>query len=808
MATPMHETEHSQAVSLDIGGMTCATCVHSIEKALHHIEGVDAQVNLALERATVTFDPRLVTVPTLVSTITELGYKVRRDIVAWSVMGMDEEPLRERAVAVVQALPGIDTVTANMATGDLTVEIIRGVGDADQVGAALKGAGFSAQRKTADGPDPRTHEMRQARRRLLWSIGLTIPVWVGMIHMIFHVGPAWMANGWMLAFFATVVQWGPGLGFTQRAWMNLRHKNANMDVLVASGTLAAWGLSSYDLLVRGPLYFDSSATVITLILIGKYLEAVAKGKTGAAIQELLALRPQDTRRRNGDGQWEAVAVDSIVPGDILQILAGDRFPVDGVVEKGRGSADEAMLTGEPLPQDKGPGDTVTAGTVNGPVALEIRAQRVGRDTALAQIVKTVEEAQATKAPVQRFADRIANVFVPIVIGIALVTFVVWGLLTGSWRLAALDAVAVLVVACPCALGLATPTAVMVGSGVGAKRGILYRSGDALETASAINMVAFDKTGTLTRGKPAVKAIVPHGDQDPHGILALAAAIEKESTHPLAQAIVAEATIQHVRDAKTVEGSYTEAGMGIVGYVDDAEVLIGNERLLAQYGVAIDETERGALDEWQWQGASIIWVASDAKLLGAIAVADALRDDAHATIAALHQRGIQVAMLTGDQPKTAETLARVLGVDRIYAGLMPDDKARIVTELQAEGYRVLMVGDGINDAPALATADLGMAVGSGTDVAMETADVALMAPEIFNVVRALVLGQKSLGKIRQNLFWALIYNVIAIPLAALGFLSPIIAGAAMAMSSVSVVSNSLLLKTMRLPAIPVDRGGKS
>ena len=805
MASVMHENDRQQAINLEIGGMTCATCVNSIEKALDHLDGVDAKVNLALERANVSFNPDLVNIPTLVSTITELGYKVRRDVVSWTVSGMDEEPLRERVTSVIKALPGIDGVTANMATGEITVEIIRGVGDAGQVTAALKEAGFFARQKTDDGPDPRTQEMRQAQRRLLLSGVLTFPIWLGMVHMFFGVGPPWLDNGLMFAALATVVQWGPGLGFAQRAWMNLRHKNANMDVLVAGGTIAAWGLSLYDLWVGGPLYFDTSATVITLILVGKYLEAVAKGKTGAAIQELLALRPQEARRRDAKGQWESVSVESIVPGDVLQILTGERFPVDGVVVAGHSTSDESMLTGEPFPQDKGPGDPVTAGTINGPAPLEIRAERVGRDTALAQIVKTVEEAQTTKAPIQRFADRIANVFVPIVIGIAFLTLLSWGLSTGNWRGAVLDAVAVLVVACPCALGLATPTAVMVGSGVGAKRGILYRSGDALETASVINLVAFDKTGTLTRGKPTVKSIIPWDGEAPETILALAAAVEKQSTHPLAQAVVAESVMRHV-DLPAVEGSYTEAGMGIVGYLDDAEVLVGNEKLLEQNGVAVPKALSDELVPWQSQGASIVLVAKEGKILGAIAVADVPRDDAQATIEALHGRGIQVAMLTGDQPQTAEAIAKMLGVDQVYAGLMPDDKARVVREIQAKGYRVLMVGDGINDAPALATADLGMAVGSGTDVAMETADVALMAPEIYNVVRALVLGRKSLGKIRQNLFWALIYNVIAIPLAALGFLSPIIAGAAMAMSSVSVVSNSLLLKAMQLPPVP-EGGGK-
>ncbi|OLZ09026.1 heavy metal translocating P-type ATPase [Sulfobacillus thermosulfidooxidans] len=806
MAThPIDQEQSAQSINLDIGGMTCATCVNSIEKALHQLDGVDVHVNLALERANITFDPSLVTMPRLVETITELGYSVRKDHVSWILAGMDEEPLRKRAIEAAESVTGVENVQVNAVTGVLSLDLIRGVADAQQVTDALQAAGFAPKQQTTDEPNPRSHEMQAARRRLTWSIVFSIPIWVDMVHMLFHVGPSWLDNGIMLALFATVVEWGPGWGFIHRAWMNLRHKNANMDVLVATGTLAAWGLSMYDLAVHGPLYFDSSATVITLVLVGKYLEAVAKGRTSQAIEELLALRPQETRRKTAQGDWENVAVDAIHPGDILQVLAGERFPVDGKVVAGQGTADESMLTGEPLPQDKKPGDMVTAGTLNGSTTLEIEAERVGHDTTLAQIVKTVEEAQATKAPVQRFADTIANVFVPVVIGIAIVTFIVWGLITGHWRMAALDGVAVLVVACPCALGLATPTAVMVGSGIGAKRGILFRNGAALETASRINLVAFDKTGTLTRGKPAMQHVIAYGDFTEDNVLALAWAIERESTHPLAQAVVRGAKLQGVPELQA-EDVYTEAGLGMVGYINDQEVVVGNLRLMEQYHVNVPEDIQNAVNTWQEQGASVIWVGQSEQLAGAIIVADTIRDDAPATIKALHERGIQVAMLTGDQERAAEAIGKKLNVDRIYGGLLPADKSKIVSKLKEEGFRVLMVGDGINDAPALATADLGLAVGSGTDAALETAEVALLSPEIFGVVRALTLGRKTLGKIHQNLFWSLIYNVMMIPLAAFGIISPVLAGAAMAMSSVSVVSNSLLLKTAKLPATPLPTEG--
>ncbi len=791
-----------QSINLDIGGMTCATCVNSIEKALHKLDGVDAHVNLALERASITFDPSLVTMPHLVETITELGYTVRKDHMSWVLSGMDEEPLRKRAMEAALSVAGVENVQINAVTGILSADLIRGVADSGKLTDALQKAGFTVKLKKSNELGPRSHEMASARNRLLLSVILTLPVWAGMIHMLFDTGPAWLGNGIMLGVFATLVEWGPGWGFIRRAWMNIRHRNANMDVLVASGTLAAWGLSLYDLTVHGPLYFDSSATVITLVLVGKYLEAVAKGRTSQAISELLSLRPQETRRLNARGEWDRVLIDAVQPGDILQVLAGERFGVDGIVVAGAGSADESMLTGEPLPRDKTVGDRVTAGTLNGTSTLEIRAERVGRDTTLAQIVRTVEEAQATKAPVQRYADIIANIFVPVVIAIALISFASWGLATGHWRFAALDAVAVLVVACPCALGLATPTAIMVGSGIGAKAGILFRNGAALETASHINLVAFDKTGTLTRGKPDVQDVIAYGTFTPAGVLGLAWAVERESSHPLAQA-VAQIARREETPEWTAEDVYTEPGMGMVGYVDDQEVAVGNLKLMKQYGITVPEEAPRTVHARQHTGASVIWVARDKELAGAIIVADTVRDDAPATIAALHTLGIRIAMLTGDQHEAAQTIGGILGVDHIYSELLPADKSRVVNELKTAGYKVLMVGDGINDAPALATADLGLAVGSGTDVALETADVALMSPEIYGVVRALSLSTKTLGKIRQNLFWSLIYNIIMIPLAAFGIVSPILAGAAMAMSSVSVVSNSLLLKTTKLPVTPAS-----
>lgn len=793
-------SNQESSVTLDIGGMTCATCAFSIEKALNQKAGIEkAQVNLALERADIRFDPNEIPLSEVMATVAQLGYTVRQDTVTFLVRGMDEEPLRERAEAAVRAVPGVAAVRANMATGSIAVDLVRGVGEADAVKQALARAGFDAER-VADlhKANPRDAELAHARRNFWLALIFTVPVLLGTIRDFLPGIPQVFALSWVIAGSATIVQWGPGFGFIRRAWMNLKHRNANMDVLVAMGTLAAWTLSMYDWIFGGPLYFDTSATVITLIILGKYFEALAKGRTGAAIEELLALQPAEARRRTESGEWETVPVEALNKGDVVQVRAGDKVPADGRVIEGSGFADESMLTGEPMPQEKGPGSTVSAGTINGSATLVIEVTGTGQDTALSRIVRAVEEAQSAKAPIQQFADRVANVFVPVVISIAVITFLLWGFASHDWRHAILDAVAVLVVACPCALGLATPTAVMVGSGVGARRGILYRSGEALEKVAGVTWIAFDKTGTLTSGRPTVHEMVSAPDVSKDDLIAWAAAVEQDSSHPLARAVLKAAAETGVAIPQA-SGVYTEAGRGLVGMVDDNEVLVGNAKLLEDYGVEIPQDLAERWTAWENNGATVVFVSYGGRWVGTIGIADVIRDDAYRLVEVLHQKGLRVAMLTGDQPRTAEAVARKLNIDRVFAGLLPEDKARVITELQAEGHKVLMVGDGINDAPALAAADLGMAVGTGTDVAIEAADITLMAPEISGVVRALAVGRKTLGKIRQNLFWAMIYNVILIPLAALGFLSPMLAGAAMAFSSVSVVTNSLALRAMRLPS---------
>ncbi|MDA8194978.1 MAG: heavy metal translocating P-type ATPase [Thermaerobacter sp.] len=790
---PVAPLEDAAELQLDIAGMTCASCVLHVEKALQKVPGVNqADVNLTLEKARVRFNPAQVDTDDLVRAVSHAGYQVRAEHRVFAIAGLEEAPVRDRTERVVRAVHGVIRAQSNAAKGTMTVEWVRGVGDVDGVLRALHHAGLPASvQDEGTTVDVRLQEARDAQRRLAVSVLFTLPLWAAMARMFVGVGPLWFTNPWMQLIAATVVQWGPGLSFTRRAWLNVRHGNANMDVLVALGTLAAWTVSVYGVFAHAPLYFDTSATVITLILVGKYLEAVAKGKTSEAIRQLLALRPTTTRLVNAGGDVVEVPVESVTVGQHLEIRAGDRIPVDGRVMSGQGILDESMLTGEPDWQTKAVGQDVAAGTVHrGDRAFQMEATRVGRDTVLAHIVDAVEEAQAAKAPIQQFADRIANVFVPIVLGIALVTFVGTGLVTGDYRAALLRAVAVLVVACPCSLGLATPTAVMVGSGIGARFGVLFRNGEALERVAKVTVVALDKTGTITEGRPAVERIVTHGTADESRLLGLAKALEASVSHPLARAVL---TAADAVDALPVADVYTEEGQGMVGFLAGETVLLGNAKLLNTYGVELPEGLTDAMDAEASAGRTVVWVAEQDTVLGALVIADRVRDDAAATIAALTARGVHTVMLTGDRRATAERVAADVGIAEVRAELAPQDKAAFVAAQEAAGQHVAMVGDGINDAPALARASVGMAVASGSDVATETAEVTLMRSEVGAVLQALTVGQKTIGKIRQNLFWALFYNVLMIPLAAFGVLSPMIAGAAMAFSSVTVVTNSLLLK---------------
>jgi Cu+-exporting ATPase len=709
--------EDCQTVELSIGGMTCAACSARIERQLNKLPGVEAAVNLPAERAHIRFDPAAVDVDKLIATIVKTGF------------------------------------TATPSTADTRGEE-----------KARKEAAYRAEVK-----------------RFWIALALTLPL---IAQMPFMFGAASNVHAdilprWLQFALATPVQFWIGWRFYVGGWNAVRGGSGNMDVLVALGTTMAWVYSTVVLFLdlHQHVYFEASATVITLVLMGKILEARAKAKTGAAIEALMKLQPQ-TAHVERDGQLVEVAVASLIPGDIVVVRPGEAVPVDGEVVAGSSSANESMLTGESLPVAKGIGDRVFAATVNGDGLLRCKAMGVGSHTLLAGIIHLVEQAQGSKAPVQRLADRVSAIFVPVVTAIAVVTFIGWWLWSDNFTLALVNAVAVLVIACPCALGLATPTAIMVGTGLGAKAGILIRNAQALELAEKINVLAVDKTGTLTQGKPKVIAVKVSAGDTASEILNIAASLEQGSTHPLAAALVAEAKARGLV-LDTPQDVTAESGKGISGIVVGKTVRVGSPDWL---GVPASEM----------QGSQIV-VAIDGKVAGIIAVADPLRDTSPAAVARLQALGVEVVMLTGDNAATAAEIARQAGVNRFEANVLPGDKASHVAALKASGKVVGMAGDGINDAPALAAADVSFAMGAGADVAMQAADVTLMRDDLNGVADAISLSRATLAKIRQNLFWAFIYNVLGIPAAALGFLNPVVAGAAMAMSSVSVVSNSLLLK---------------
>ena len=801
---PRKESGQVTRIALPIAGMTCANCAMRIERGLRREAGVaEAAVNLASERATVAFDPAQVALPALVSDVRDLGYDVPEETTRLAILGIvggSGAGTLERALG---AVPGVLEASVNLSTGEALIRHPAGSVDPAALVGAVAAAGYEAHTVEAGAGDggfaARAREVRRWLGRTVLAAGLSLPLLaaMGTRLLIPHSAAATvLGNGWLQLALATPVQFGAGWVFYRDAYFNLRTRSANMSVLVALGTSAAYLYSLAGVLLghRAGItgtYFETSALLIALVLLGKYLEAVAKGRTSAAIGALLGLRPE-TAHVLRDGQVREEPLARVRVGDLVVVRPGERIPCDGEVLEGRSAVDESMLSGESLPVDKAPGDTVVGGSVNTVGALTFRVGSVERDTVLARIVRAVEEAQGSKAPIQRVADRISGFFVPAVVAIALATFLGWFLITGHFTVALLSATAVLVVSCPCALGLATPTAVMVGTGRGAEFGILFRGGAHLETAGRVTVVALDKTGTITRGEPAVTDIVPVGDTGRARLLAVAAGVEARSEHPIARAIVASASGDV--EALAAEDVQALSGHGVQARVGGRVVRIGSARLMAREAVDIDPVAAD-LERLEGEGKTAVVVAEDDQILEAIAVADTVRPEARRAVAALGAMGVAVWMITGDNRRTAAAVAAAVGIppEHVLAEVLPEDKAAKVRELQAAGARVAMVGDGINDAPALATADVGVAMGTGTDVAMEAADVTLMRADLSRVVAAVDLSRATLGKIRQNLVWALVYNCVGIPVAALGHLSPIIAGAAMALSSVSVTGNATLLK---------------
>ena len=818
-------SDHDTTIELPVTGMTCASCVARVERAIGRAEGVEkAAVNLATEKATVTFDPGEVSTGDLVTVIEGAGYGVVTAQETLPIVGMTCASCVSRVEKALRTPPGVLRADVNLATEKATVSYIPGQASHQDLVDAVRGAGYDivepapgageeAAAATADAQDAaRAAAYRRLKLKVTVGFVLSVVIFLGTMqpHWFMFL-PHWLHDGYLLWGLASIVQFWVGRQFYTTAWAALKHGTTTMNTLVAMGSSAAYGYSVLGVLfpqvfeqagLGDPMYFDSSAFIITLILLGRLLEARAKGQTGAAIKALIGLQPKTARVVRGGAEID-VPVAQVLVGDLAVVRPGEKVPVDGVVEQGSSPVDESMLTGEPIPVGKHPGDEVIGATLNTTGSFTFRATRVGSETALAQIVRLVEQAQGSKPPIARLADVIAAWFVPAVIAIATVTLAIW-LIWGpepALNYALLNFVAVLVIACPCALGLATPTAIMVGTGKGAENGVLIRDGAALETAHKLDVVVLDKTGTITEGKPRVTDVVLAGDGQGAAnggggerLLRLVAGAERGSEHPLAAAILAEAADRGI-DVPAATSFEAVAGHGIRATVDGHTVLAGNERLAGHAG-----EEAGQLAA---QGKTVVTVVIDGEPAGAVVVADTVKPSSAEAIGRLRQLGLDVVMLTGDQEATARAIAAEVGIDRVIAGVLPEQKAAEVAALQQKGRRIAMVGDGINDAPALAQADVGIAIGTGTDVAMEASDVTLMSGDLGGVATAVDLSRATIRTVKQNLFWAFAYNVALIPLAAGAFypafgilLSPIWAAAAMGLSSVTVVSNSLRLRRFR------------
>ena len=790
---------HLEKLSVAVEGMTCASCSGRIERKLQSVPGVDqASVNLASERASVSYDPAATSPQALIEAITQTGFSVPAETIRLAIEGMTCASCSARIEAVLRGHDGVSSAQVNLASEVATVAIVAGqLSEADLI-EAVRAAGYDA-RPTASAAERQAEDVarddalrRRENRLLAAAVALTLPLVAPMVAMPF--GVHWMPPGWVQLVLATAVQGMVGARFYRGAARALRAGAPNMDVLVALGTSAAWALSVGMLLAgRDELYFESSASVLTLVLLGKWLEARAKRSTTSAVRALMDLRPAMASVMR-DGDEVRVPADAVGRGDQVRVRPGESVPVDGVIVEGHSALDESMLTGESLPVEKGEGDSVAGGSVNGSGLLLVRATDVGEQATLARIIAMVQEAQGSKAPIQAFVDKVAAIFVPTVLVLALLTLIGWWAATGDPVHASIVAVSVLVIACPCALGLATPAAIMVGTGAAARAGILIRDIEAMERARGIDVVVFDKTGTLTAGQPTVQAVLA---DDPDTLLALAAAAQGGSEHPLGEA-VRRAADEAGLELPPMESFEALAGRGLRATVGGRRLLIGSRRLMAEAEVdgAALEPQVAAREA---QGQTVMWVAEDAgepgagALLGAIAVGDAVRPHARIAVQRLLAADIEPVMLTGDNAATAHHVAELLGITRVIAEVLPADKATHIARLQAEGRVVAMVGDGVNDAPALATADIGFAMGTGTDVAMHTAGITLMRPEPQLVADAIDVARATRQKIRQNLFWAFAYNLVGLPLAMAGLLSPVIAGAAMAMSSVSVMASALMLR---------------
>lgn len=788
----------SQKVNIDISGMTCAACSTRVEKALNKAEGVNnAVVNLLANKATIEYDSQIISVGDLIKVIEKTGYDVPLAKTTLLIEGMTCAACSTRVEKVLSKIEGVAKVSVNLSNNKAVIQYSSGSVDEEILIKAVEKAGYKAELEVERDLDRekelRNKEIKSLKTSFIISAILSIPLFSAMFFHMAGIDNI-LSNGYFQLILATPVQFIIGYRFYKGAYNSLRGGGANMDVLVSMGTSAAYFYSIYNL-YKGihEYYFEASAVIITLILLGKTFEAVAKGKTSEAIKKLMGLQPKTARIIRDNTEIE-IPIEKLEIGDIVVVRPGERVPVDGIIVEGNSSLDESMITGESIPVDKTIGDEVIGATINKFGSFKFRTTKIGKDTLLSQIIKLVEDAQGSKAPVQRLADKISGIFVPIVVGIALVTFLGFYIAKGDFNTGLINAVAVLVIACPCALGLATPTAIMVGTGIGAENGILIKSGEHLEKAHKMDTIIFDKTGTITKGEPELTDILTFNEYSRDEVLRIAASVEKTSEHPLGQSIVRKGEAELLKITEP-ESFMAIPGKGLKAKFEGKDVLIGNRKLMIENSISIDNTDSDLL-KLEEEGKTAMLISIDGVLCGIIGVADQIKETSLKAIKELQKMGLEVYMITGDNERTAKAIAKQVGIAKILADVLPENKAEAVEKLKKEGKHVGMVGDGINDAPALAAADVGFAIGTGTDVAMEAADITLMRGDLEGVVTAIRLSHRTMKTIKQNLFWAFFYNTIGIPFSALGFLNPMVAGAAMAFSSVSVVTNSLRLKKFR------------
>jgi P-type Cu+ transporter len=816
-------SKKSTRASIHITGMTCTTCARTVAKGLSDTPGIEqANVNFASEKASLEYDPSKVDLAKIKDAVSQLGYGVATKKSIFPVGGMTCASCVARVEEALSSVPGVISAVVNLASERATVDYLEGTQLAD-MRRAVKDAGYELGPEVQALEDVTTaarRETRVLRKRFIVALILA------SIIMVLGFSPAFAGKPYLLWALATPVQFWSGWRFYRGAWGALKHKTSDMNTLIAVGTSVAYFYSLIATILPSlfssgmmepHLYFDTSAMIIALILLGRFLEARARGRTSEALKKLIGMQPK-TALVIHEGEQREISIEDVQVGDLILVRPGERIPVDGIVRQGYSSVDESMITGESIPVEKKLGDEVIGATINKTGSFQFEATKVGKDTTLARIVRMVEEAQGSKAPIQRLADVIASYFVPAVIGIAIVTFVIWYFVGPAPALtfALLNFVAVLVIACPCALGLATPTAIIVGTGKGAEHGVLIKNGEALERAHRIDTVLLDKTGTLTRGEPVVTDVVAAPFSSPEEVLRLAASAERSSEHPLGEAVV-KAALEKKLELSPSSDFNAIPGQGVEALVEGKKLFLGNLKLMQERGFSLDGLDKKASSLFE-QGQTVMFLGWDGHLAGIIALADTLKPGAKEALQMLHGMGIETAMLTGDNRRTAEAIAREAGIDRVLAEVLPEHKVGEVKKLQEEGKVVAMVGDGINDAPALAQADIGIAIGTGTDVAMETGDITLISGDLMGVVTAISLSKRTMRTIRQNLFWAFAYNTALIPIAAgvlylafgktgvpsglhfilgeYGFLNPMLAAAAMAASSITVVSNSLRLRRFK------------